>query len=265
MTLVVGLGGTIAMAGGDGVRPSLSAEQLVEAVPQLGAMRNPTLAGADGPANLLAAVRVAGDPAARGLGCVVVMADEIHAAARVRKTHTSGVAAFASPGGGPLGYVAEGRVHIVQRPVARFAMPPLPEGAPIPRVVVCTATLGDDGALLEAVAGRAGGLVVAGFGVGHVPQSWPAVLERIAARIPVVLASRVGAGYVATSTYGFAGSESDQIRRGAIPAGALDPYKSRLLLQLALAHGATRAPIAGAFGAAGGLGDPGAWPWPRPA
>jgi L-asparaginase len=329
VTLVVGLGGTIAMAGGDGVRPSLTAQQLVEAVPQLsgasltvrtlrnlpgasltladltaltrlveaegragavvtqgtdtieetayalellhrgpqplvvtGAMRNPTLAGADGPANILAAVRVADSPQARGLGCVVVMADEIHAATRVRKTHTSSVAAFASPGGGPVGYVSEGRVHIVHRPVARFTVPPLPEGGPVPRVAVCTATLGDDGSFLEVLAARADGLVVAGFGVGHVPESWPPVLGAIAERIPVVLASRAGAGYVATSTYGFAGSESDQIRRGAIPAGALDPYKARLLLQIALLHGATRERIAGAFGAAGGLGEPGAWPWP---
>ena len=43
-----------------------------------GAMRNPTLAGPDGPANLLNSVRLAVHEPARGLGVMVVMNDEIH-------------------------------------------------------------------------------------------------------------------------------------------------------------------------------------------
>ena len=78
-----------------------------EPVVLTGAMRNPTLAGADGPANLLAAVSVAADPEFRDLGALVVLADEVHSARSVRKAHTTRPHAFASPDGGPLGVVVE--------------------------------------------------------------------------------------------------------------------------------------------------------------
>jgi L-asparaginase len=54
-----------------------------------GAMRNPALPGADGPANLLAAALVAASPMARGLGALVVFNDEVHLPLFVRKTHTT--------------------------------------------------------------------------------------------------------------------------------------------------------------------------------
>src|SRR5690606_5400560 len=92
-----------------------------------GAMRNPTLAGADGPANLLAAILTAAAPSMRGQGCLVVFNDEIHAAHRVRKTHTTSPASFSSPDGGPLGYLTENRPHLLNRRIHR---PTLPTAAP---------------------------------------------------------------------------------------------------------------------------------------
>jgi L-asparaginase len=226
-----------------------------------GAMRNPTLAGADGPANLLAAVQVAASPAARGLGCLVVLADEIHAAAHVRKTHSTSPATFVTANGGPLGYLVEGVPVILARPVTRYVLPAPLARSVSPRVGLYTATLGDDGALLSVIADRVDGLVVAGFGVGHVPENWLTVLTTLAAERPVVLASRTGAGPVLTTTYGFPGSESDLISRGLIPAGLLDPYKARILLHLALAASADTVTIAAALRAAGGVAGTAPWPW----
>ncbi len=68
------------------------------------AMRSSDALGADGPANLIAAVRVAACGDARGSGVLVVLNDEIHRATDVRKMHTSSTAAFASPLLGPVGY-----------------------------------------------------------------------------------------------------------------------------------------------------------------
>jgi L-asparaginase/Glu-tRNA(Gln) amidotransferase subunit D len=61
-----------------------------------------------------------------------------------------------------------------------------------PRAGLYTATLGDDGAILDRLAAEVGGLVIAGFGVGHAPESWPPLLAAIAGRVPVVPASRIG-------------------------------------------------------------------------
>jgi L-asparaginase len=229
-----------------------------------GAMRNPMQAGHDGPGNLYAAIRTAADPAARGQGVLVVLADKIHAARRVRKTHTTSTGAFASPTGGALGQVVAGSPCLLNRLGHRFTLP-RPAGAWQPRVALVTVSLGDQGELLHGLEARLDGLVVAGMGVGHVPEIQVPVLHKLAARYPVVLASRTGAGPVLTDTYAFPGSERDLLDRGLVPAGFLDPLKARLLLHAALAAGADRNTIAVAFAAAGGYTDPTTWPWPLPA
>lgn len=215
-----------------------------------GAMRNPTLAGPDGPANLLDAVRVAADPGAHGLGAVVVMADEIHAARHVRKNHATSTGAFASPNAGPIGHLIEGNVVIVNRPPRRAALSmPSPEALAACRVPLHTVTLDDDCTILDHLVESAApnptaptlaGLVVAGFGVGHVPAHLVPALETLADRVPVVLTSRTGAGSVLRHTYGAVGGEADLQRRGLINGGLLDPYKARVLLRLLLAGGADR-------------------------
>jgi L-asparaginase len=245
--LAQGADGVVVTQGTDTIEETAYLLDLTHAAEQpivvTGAMRNPSLAGADGPANLLAAVRVAASKDARTQGVLVVMADEVHAAHRVRKTHTTSGATFQSPNGGPLGYVVEGNYTRLNRLDHRTV---LPRGTRPARVPLITVTLGDDDGLLDLLS-EVDGLVVAAMGVGHVPQQLVPGLEALAARIPVVLASRTGAGSVLTNTYAFPGSEHDLITRGLIPAGYLDPLKSRILLRHLLSTNATRDTITAAF------------------
>ncbi|MGW0117356.1 asparaginase [Streptomyces sp. NPDC003327] len=202
-----------------------------------GAMRRPDLPGADGPANLAAALAVAADPACRNLGVLVVAADEIHAARHARKTHTTSTATFASPGVGPLGSVVEGRPRVLLRPAVPAALCPLTFD-PAVRVALVTLSLGDRGELLDAVDDRFQGLVVAAFGAGHAPARLVEPLAALARRIPVVLASRTGAGTTLAHTYRGPGSEYDLLHHGLVPAGPLDAPKARLLLHALISSGA---------------------------
>lgn len=216
-----------------------------------GAMRNPSLPGPDGPANLLASVQLAASPEARDCGVLVCLGDEVHAARHVHKGHTSSPAAFRSPGLGPVGWVAEGRPVIALRPTRRVHLN-VDGSARLPRVPIVKLGLGDDGVLLEA-ARDAGcdGVVIEALGGGHVPSALVPIVTDLLERGPVVLASRTGAGEVLASTYGSPGAELDLLARGVIRAGALDALKSRLLLALAIAVGLDRQHTAELFGVVG--------------
>ncbi|AZG10485.1 asparaginase [Pigmentiphaga sp. H8] len=220
-----------------------------------GAMRGAQAPGADGPANLLAAVTVAASADAARCGVLVVLNDEIHAARLARKSHTALPSAFTSPGAGALGLVAEGQARIGCRPVrnrvesvlARMADPAEPEWVPVAQLSVgldedarIAATLEDLGY---------GGAVVEAMGAGHVPAKAVEALASLAGQMPVVLATRVPAGRGFTRTYGFAGSETDLLARGLLPAGSLSASKARLLLSLLLATGAIADDIQAVFGA----------------
>jgi L-asparaginase len=213
-----------------------------------GAMRNPTLAGADGPANLLAALQVAASPQARGRGVLVTFLDEIHAARHVRKAHATSPATFVSDDLGPIGHVVEGEprflAHLPPRaPVTGWTR----ERLAATHIALYTVTLDDDGLLLAGPDHSHHGLVLAGLGVGHVPAHLVPALVEINAVMPVVLCSRTGAGSVLAHTYGAPGSERDLRERGLLGGGFVHPFKARVLLRLLVAAGASREEIAAAF------------------
>lgn len=196
-----------------------------------GAMRSAAQSGADGPANLLDACRVALAEDSRLRGVQVVMNGQIHPACRVRKTDSLAVQAFSSPVFGPAGMLVENVVRYTRPPAQRTVLP-LPQQT-TQKVAMLEASLSADTLLLENILELGyDGLVIGGFGAGHVSQSWAEVIKHIAKKIPVIIATRTGSGSTAQYSYGFIGGEMDLIRKGASMAGFLCPRKARVLLWL---------------------------------
>jgi L-asparaginase len=202
------------------------------------AMRSGGEIGADGPRNLLCAAQVAAADAARGLGALLVLDDEIHAARWARKLHTSRVSAIRSPGHGPVGTAMPGSVRIGVRPPRR-ALVPLPAALDRPVPIVQTYT-GLEEHLIETVldATGAAGLVLEGTGLGNAPGTAERGVRAAVERgLPVVVATRVVDGETGT-VYGGPGGAVTLHDLGALHAGGLSAAKARLLLMLLLAAGA---------------------------
>ncbi|MCU1760478.1 asparaginase [Pseudomonas sp. 14P_8.1_Bac3] len=196
-----------------------------------GAMRSAAQPGADGPANLLDACRVAMADRSRGRGVQVVMNGQIHSANAVRKSDSLALQAFNSAIVGPAGLMVEDTVRYLRPPCPRKTLPlPLQTSQ---RIALLEASLSADNLLLENIIAMGyDGLVIAGFGAGHVSGGWADAIEAVAEKIPVVIATRTGSGSTARSSYGFIGSEMDLLGRGALMAGFLCPRKARILLWL---------------------------------
>lgn len=215
-----------------------------------GAMRHAGQPGADGPGNLAAAIQVASSPVAAGLGVLVVMNDEVHAARFTTKTHSSSPAAFSSPLTGPLGWISEGRVRLPVVPRHRTPTLTVPAGATIPPVALLRLSLDDGPELIAHVTSAAyAGVVLEVFGAGHASSHTAAAVGALARRLPVVMASRTGAGETFTAAADYPGSEADLLASGVIAAGALDGLKAKVLLALLLAGQASRQQIAARFAA----------------
>lgn len=212
-----------------------------------GAMRSSQAAGADGPGNLLTAVRCAVEPASRDRGVLVAFDDEVHQARWVAKTDSMSTSAFRSAVFGPIGRCVEAEV-LYGVPAGRVPALRLARGEESgdPRVPLVATYLGDDGYVLDAIrADDVDGLVVAGFGAGHVSARMAEAVGRLARQVPVVFASRTGSGPTGRAMYGYPGSEVDLVARGAVGAGWLSPVKARLLLwALALRGPVARADLA---------------------
>ena len=210
----------------------------------VGAMRTVSDASWDGPANLLAAVRVAASPASRGRGVLVAMDEQVLPAREVRKVHTESSGSFATPEFGPLGVVDAGRVIYRRAPVARpsWRDPAAEPGLRVPeldtRVELVQAYTGMNDRIVRAmVTDGTKGLAVVGFGRGNVPPAIvPAIRDAVRSGVLVTISSRCVAGRV-SPRYGYAGGGLDLTQAGAILAGDLSGAKARLLMMVALGAG----------------------------
>jgi L-asparaginase len=190
------------------------------------AMRPATALQADGPQNLLDAVRVAREPGARGVGAV--LAGTVHSGLDLRKLHTYRLDAFGSGDAGAIARVEEGQLR-------RHRDWPAGEGiglARLPRdlshwpvVEIVTSHCESRGAIVQAlVAQGVQGIVVAATGNGSVHHALEAALLRAQdAGVAVLRCTRCLDGSVLDSA------------TPALPsAGALTAVQARIELTLGL-------------------------------
>ena len=209
-----------------------------------GAMRPATALSADGPLNILDAVRVAAADSARDRGVLVVLNNDIHSARLVTKMSTTAVETFQSPVGGAIGAINDGVVvfyhdaELHHLPNALSVSEKLTSQKELPYVPVLYGHSDDDGRLVKLVADEgAKGIVYAGMGNGSIP-----------ARVETELAAAVEQGIVviraSSSISGMVTkAEASYEEAGFIASGLLNPRKARLLLQVALVCGKSAADL----------------------
>lgn len=208
-----------------------------------GSMRSSNEISADGPANLLNAVRVAVHEGAAGKGVLVALNEHIASARDVWKTDNRRVETFRSPELGFLGFVDPDGVVFYRSPLrphttdSEFDVAGV-EG--LPEVAMLTDYPGFDGALMDGVlALKPAGVVVAGFAGGRLSAgARTAVGRAVSAGVPVVVASHVPGGRIVGNPVA---------NLSAVLARDLSPNKARVLLMLALTRTRERQALQSAF------------------
>jgi L-asparaginase len=201
----------------------------------VGSQRPSTAISADGPLNLVNAVRTAAAPDARGKGVLVVMNDEINGARDVTKSNTYRVETFRSGELGFLGYVDDDKVSFYKASTRRHTVNSefsVPQAAALPRVEIVASYAECSTAPLRALV-REGvdGIIFAAPGAGSLSDSEVDAVREIVSSSgtakPVLMRStRTGNGRVTgRKVY-------DDL--GMIPTDNLSPQKARILLMLAL-------------------------------
>ena len=197
----------------------------------VGAMRNSSELGYDGSSNLAAAVCTAISPKAKNKGVLVVLNNEVNAAAEVAKTNTLSLDTFQSPYG-PIGII-DTNDFIVYRNIA-FRQSIDTDQVERKVDLIKTAIDMDDRMIRSSVDSGAVGIVIEAMGRGNVsPQVMAGIRYAIEKGVVVVVVSRCYSGRVFTS-YGYAGGGKELSDLGVIMGGDMRGPKARLKLMLAL-------------------------------
>ena len=167
----------------------------------VGSMRSSNEISADGPANLLNAVRVAVSKEAINMGVLVVLNEDISAARDVWKTDNRRVNTFRSPALGFLGVADPDTVIFYRTPIrphtvqSEFDVTALDS---LPQVEIVTDYTGFDGSMIDYVAGTGpDGIVLVTFAGGRMSAgAWEGLQKVMEVGIPVVVSSRVPGGRI---------------------------------------------------------------------
>lgn len=207
----------------------------------VGAQRPPNGLSSDSGLNLLNACRAASAPQCTGLGVLVVLNDEIHAARDVTKTSNFRVNTFKTRDFGCLGYVdPDGKVAIYRQPVRMHTYQSefdVRGTRTLPRVDVVYSYAGADGCAVSAFV-RAGAqcLISAGLAPGKTTPAERDEFQRAVTQgVVVVQSSRAGSGRI--------GRRQRMLEVGVLDADNLNPQKARVLAMLARAHTSDQARI----------------------
>lgn len=208
----------------------------------VGSMRSSNAISADGPANLVNAVRVGTAPAARGRGVLVVLNDNIMAARDLLKQHNTRVDAFVATDRGYLGTVDQAGVRFWRQPdrlhthKSEFDVYNLDS---LPEVDLLQDFAGLDDDLVTYFLRRpTQGLVISSFAGGRMSTAASTVYQLHNPHRPVVIASSIKAGRI----YGRHQANSPVVFAPDLPAN-----KARVLLMLALTKTSDSAVIQGYF------------------
>ena len=198
----------------------------------VGAMRPATAISADGPVNLLNAVRLAASKEAIEKGVLIAMNDEINGARDATKTNTTHVSTFKAPELGYLGYINNGKPYFYRESTRKhtnqseFDINNLKE---LPVVEIVYGRAGENRVIVDAIAASgAKGIIYAGTGNGSIHNAAEAgLIEAQKKGLVIVRTSRTGNGTVINSLPKW---DDEHFLKG----DSLSPHKARILLSLAL-------------------------------